>query len=725
MKLTYKIISILLVTLITFGAILYLALTTLFRERFEELERIEVIKNLDRIQNDIENEKDHLLTKTRDWAAWDDTYEFLRTHSDDYIQSNLTTESIIQLRIEGILFFNIKGELFHSMFIDRKNEVKIDIPESIKSFFSESKIFLAHQDIESSKSGIFLIEKTPYLITSLPVITSDYTGPIMGSIVFIKSINQEFINSISQRTKLDFKLEPIVAPTFNKDQTDYVYILSSSSISGVRNIKSYDNIPILRAEIKMPRDMMKEGSELLDSLMTILATSGSFLGIVFFILIKKSVTNRMLSLKNELQEIACNKNQSVLVTLSGNDELTDLARGINSTLTALNLAKKQAEEANKAKGSFLANMSHELRTPLNGVCSATELLSESNLDNDQRSLLQIINYSAKNLLSIVNDVLELSKIQAGKLSLSYTPCEIRSFTETLVKAHEISIASKQIEILSIFDPSVPKTLMVDALRLGQILNNIIGNAAKFTPSHGAIILDVSVNKIEGSIAEIKFSICDTGIGITEDKLNIIFDPFSQADGTITKKFGGTGLGLTISNMLVEMMGGSLSVVSVPDIGTRFFFTLPAQICSDALTQTNVSTDENIFAFDNHNQAPNVLLVEDNKTNQFLIERMLKKKNFKIDIANNGQEALQILDSTKFDLILMDCQMPIMDGFTATRLIREREQGTTFHIPIIALTAFVMKEDKEKCMASGMDYFVSKPIEKNKLFEAINNALSPK
>lgn len=725
MKLTHKIIAIVIVSLLTLGAVLHVTLSHLLYEKFEALEKIEISKNLDRISNDIDNEREHLLTKTKDWAAWDDTYEFIKSHSKSYIASNLTTESILQLQIDGIVYFDTKGALFHSMYVDRENERDIPLPESIKAFFINNQSILIHNDVTSTRSGISLIGNVPYLFTSLPIINSEYKGPIRGTITFIKRINQELIDSISKRTKLQLTIRKIEESVGKRPTEDLFSNKSQFNITGTRYLNDYFNSPILQAQIVMSRDMMKEGRNLLRSLMIILMLAGSILGVTFIYLIQRSITVRMLSIKNELSEIAIGKNSSGLVTMRGKDELAELAKGINSTLEALNLARIEAEEASKAKSTFVANMSHELRTPLNGVYSATELLAETDLDDEQKSLLNIVASSAKNLLTIVNDVLDLSKLQAGKLLLVPSPCDLRAFMETLVKAHEIAIYSKEIEVLALIDSEIPDAVMVDSLRLGQVLNNVIGNASKFTPPQGAIIIDVSLDGMEGSVATISFSVSDTGIGIDREKQKLIFDPFSQADGSITKKFGGTGLGLTISSRLVEIMGGSLDLLSVPNVGTKFFFTIPVEIAVPVESPDPDKSTDADFTPDRISKSAKILLVEDNKINQLLMERILKKRNFEVELANNGEEAIQLLEANNFDLILMDCQMPILDGFSTTTIIREREYGTTSHIPIIALTAYAMSEERQKCIDCGMDYFVSKPVEQKKLFDAIQSALSPR
>ncbi|MDD3000195.1 MAG: ATP-binding protein [Candidatus Riflebacteria bacterium] len=419
--------------------------------------------------------------------------------------------------------------------------------------------------------------------------------------------------------------------------------------------------------------------------------------------------------------------------MQDSNEVIDELSNYNVILQELNHKSEHlavlSASANAAKSQFLASMSHEIRTPMNGITSMGEFLLETELTSEQRQYVEIIKSSSENLLHLINDILDFSKIEAGKMSFEAIDFNLVDIITASVDLIRIKTTQKGLYLNTKLDPNLPTRLNGDPMRLRQVILNLLSNAVKFT-HEGGITLEAICKSISAGDVEIEFTVKDTGIGIEEDRISMLFDAFTQADGATTRKYGGTGLGLAISQKIVNLMGGELTAKSEFGKGSVFIFNIKMKKQSDSYVHKTLTALKKSIEISEHRKIAssdhinpkefNILLAEDNLTNQKVIEAIFKKISYNLDIANDGKEVIKMLRDKKYGLILMDCLMPVLDGYQTTRLIRSGEAGEiNKDIPIIAITANAMTGDREKCVASGMNDYIAKPIQPRELISMLD------
>jgi len=475
--------------------------------------------------------------------------------------------------------------------------------------------------------------------------------------------------------------------------------------------------------------------ELLGEPVSMLSTGGNDGGMAERcneILEKKTFLHRWKLVKKDATVIHTSVNSS-LVEYNNNSHIQSFLRDITMRVIMeekLLRTSELAEKANRAKGEFLANMSHEIRTPMNAILGFTELTLDTELMDEQRENLNAVMESSNDLLVIINDILDFSKIEAGRLDLVPRKLNLYRSVQDVIEMVKQTAAEKELTFQLHIDSSAPEYIVADPVRLRQVLINLLNNAVKFTPT-GSVEICAELHRqdsIIGGLASpapaprkytryeqtvIQFSVKDTGIGISEELLSEIFNYFTQADGSAARRYGGTGLGLSISRKLVELMGGKIWVESTPGTGSTFYFTIEAGVPKPVQAveaYQHMSEDEyEQYRRHVHDKPLKILLADDKPTNLLITTRLLEKEGHLLVSVPDGSEALTAHERETFDCILMDVQMPVMNGFQSTRQIRKREQHTGMHVPVIAMTAHAMTGDREKCISEGMDDYIAKPV----------------
>ena len=606
-------------------------------------------------------------------------------------------------------------------------------------FFIVSELVSARKSVLEDLSGLARVLAIN-VQAPLEFMDSETAGEVLSSLSAKPHILQGRIYAADGRLFAVYRPPTVSAAEFEEMSAairDKIIRLGKKSYRVATNDVDL-TIPIIKGDKLLGTIILQSDTHAFHAILYRLffVVSGILAATLLLVLFLSRILNRfisrpILSLADTMEKIRRQGDYSIRAEKFSDDELGALVTGINSMLDNLErrdaqllVAKHEAENANRAKSQFLAQMSHEIRTPMNGVLGIATLLLKTSLDDKQRAFVRTIFSSGESLLNLINDILDFSKIEAGKLELEQINFNLRELTEETIELFSNRASEQNVYLSCFVQAAVPACLVGDPGRLRQVLMNLLGNAMKFT-RNGEVSLHVFPGDTEpGGFVSLRFEVRDSGIGISPEKQQQIFSAFSQADGSTTRKFGGTGLGLAICRQLVGLMGGEIGVESREGKGSVFWFTSVFPVGSDdksaALTEDGPLADESLQF------AARVLVAEDNATNQIVARGMLEQAGLQVDIVGNGREAVGALQKNEYDLVFMDCQMPVMDGYEATGRIRqlEKEAGAS-RIPIVALTAHAMKGDREHCLAVGMDDYLAKPFTEQELYLVLKKWLARK
>ncbi|MBN1491297.1 MAG: response regulator [Phycisphaerae bacterium] len=731
---------------------------------FAALERYEAGKDVTRCVDAYRREIHHIELISGDWAAWDDTWAFVADRNQKYIESNLVPESLTSdAGINLVQIRDIEGQLLADMAYDKGKGGPIQLQSFSEDPWPADHYLLQHNSVESSIAGIVRTEFGPIAISSRPIVTSQKTGPIRGTLIMGRFIGPTTVAALVEQTSVDFTITDIQDPSISDNERHIISHLTAESyaidetsdaaLQAYSLLNDIQNEPALLLVANVPRRITASGKIAARFAAMSSLAAGSLLVLVLYRLIQNQVLRRMESITRSVSAIQASGDLSIRMPATGRDELGTLAANLNrmlerahrseqdlqhakdvaeATKQELQAANVQleglvtrtremavaADAANRAKSRFLANISHEIRTPLNGIMGFTELILEADAMDDVQRHAHYVLRESDHLLALINDLLDHAKIEAGKLTLELHPIDLGELLESTISSAAFRAHTKGLKLDLVTADGVPHHVMGDPLRIRQILSNLVSNAVKFT-EEGSVTVKVELLETQANRATLRFSVIDTGIGIPEDKRDLVFRSFTQADESTTRRFGGTGLGTTIARQLAERMGGQVDFDSVPGKGSTFWCTLPLEVCESSLVSSELvaasaPTDEP--------RTGRILVAEDYPTNQEVVLQHLRAAGHHVTIVADGTQAIAACETDAFDMILMDIQMPTLDGLDTTRCLRAG-QTPAANIPVIGMTAHADARSREQCIAAGMNDVITKPIRRRVLLAAIQHWLA--
>jgi signal transduction histidine kinase/CheY-like chemotaxis protein len=729
MNLKTKTTAVLGAMLTTLLLVLYVVSGRIIQSGFLRLEQRYASNNVARVLGAIEASKDDLDGQVADWARWDDMYAFVLDRNRPFIESSLP-DACRTLKMQALLIVDTLGNVVWKEGFDLVKSEPAALPPGLIRLAGVGFPLTRFAPDKPAITGIVLLEEGPMIVASRPIIPSLGTGPAHGTLIMGRFLDRAELDRLDQVFQLrlsTFRADSLPSTPFLREtlaalsqgQPYRIHPVNDSILMTYGLLRDLDNRPAVLFESQLPRDILQQGRHTIAIFMSMLMLVCLFFSAAILLMLRQHVLVRLEHLSHDISRITLTEDFSRQIAVPGSDELSAMAGDINRLLATFRQARHAVEQANRAKSVFLANMSHEIRTPLNGIMGFAQIIAKSkDVDRREQKQAEQITAECSKLLELVNLILDLAKIEAGKMEIEARPFSLRALLGDLTSAFNAGAAEKNIGFAVVIQEEVHDGLIGDALRVRQVLTNLVGNAIKFT-REGGVSVTVGSSEENGNQVRLTFRVIDTGIGIAPEKLGLIFESFTQADGATTREYGGSGLGTTICKQLVELMGGEIGVESAIGKGSAFWFTVPFEKGSLAMAAESAPETERPPA-----SFPNVrvLVVEDYPTNQAIVRYLIESAGGVVAVAENGLVALEVFSERDFDIILMDVQMPKMDGYEATREIRKLPRGAT--IPIIGMTANVFEKDRQACLAAGMNDFIPKPFELRQFHDVVARWLAP-
>ena len=701
---------------------------------FDALQKNAADSDLSRVELALEGVATTIDTTVLDTAEWDESYAFVQgQNTEHFIESNLQFDWYLEMNIHLVAFFNAEGKLIFGKYIEPDTGLPAPIDEILLAPLGPNDPVVQHTDIMDGVEGLLHTKQGPILIASRPVLTSMGMGPIAGTIIMGRLLDADGLLSIQEQTDAVFSLIFVSEGEGSPEDRAIAELALAEGVAHSENPETHFTHKIIRdiygnpsymLRVETPREIAAVGLNALQLALVLFMLTALFPVASIWVLIQRLVIVPVTGLGGHILRLRATGDLSQRIETQRVDEFGTLADEFDALTGDLEAARQEMQKSRdsalelaRLKSEFLATMSHEIRTPMNGVIGMTEMLLAGDLPGKQRRYAETIQSSADGLLAIVNDILDFSKLESGSATVDRREFGMVALVDETIRTFAGAALASNVALTHDVAPDLDASFEGDSNRLRQLLINLIGNAIKFT-IRGQISVRVSVKSAVEDEYRVRFEVRDTGVGIAAENLEHIFGSFAQADSSTTRNFGGTGLGLAICKTTVELLGGEIGVESEFGVGSTFWFVVPLKrtgAAPAAIDQISEASDTRVKRFE-----ADILLVEDNAVNELVALAMLEHLGCHADTASDGQEALAVLAERSYDLILMDCQMPVMDGFAATAEIRrrERESRAKARVPIIALTANAVEGDRERCLASEMDDYLSKPFREQQLIDVL-------
>lgn len=680
----------------------------------DEADRSGMARRLDRLESRIRQQAKQVAIYTNEYGPWTDTVEFIAGEKPDFVEENLGDEQLRGSRMNVVGLWDTAGRRLLARGYDTEADEAREVPEPVMAAI-EVWPGLARQAVGESRQGVLATPLGPLLFSVEPVTRNDRAPPSRGTILAGQWMDQAMLKEL---TAGEYQTARLQAYT-GADLVHRVDFVNGDTMRGVLTLRDPDARPVAQVEVFAPRYGRQAQERALWLVFAALAGGGIVLGTLAWRLLEGRFLRQIEALTREVGRLEGDPAVRVkLAKAPGNDELAQLARDTGAMAGKLADAREAAEAATRAKGTFLAAMSHEIRTPLNGVLGYIGLLRETALTPEQREHVRVIEESGEGLLGVINEILDYSKLESGRVELESLPTDVRGIAGEVLALFSPRLKAKNVTGTLEVAAGVPERVLADPLRLRQVLSNLVSNAAKFTAAGGIV---VRVEPLGGTVEGLRIGVRDSGIGMTPEQAARMFQPFVQAESSTSRRYGGTGLGLAICQRLVQAWGGELTVTSEPGRGSTFAFTLPARAVA-APEPAPAANGAGVFDGEATFPPLRILMAEDNAVNARLLAAVLKKFGQQAEHVTDGHAALAALGTREFDLVLMDVQMPELDGLEATRRHREweRKNGRA-PVLIAALTANALVGAREECLGAGMNDYLSKPYQLTQVRQVLERA----